>query len=142
MPSEYSNPIAIVMGFDYGSKRIGVAVGNSLTGSAQALDVIQNTKTDQTLQKIKELISEWQPNCLVVGLPMHPDGAEHGMTKRSRSFGQELTKQFGKPVHFVDERYSSVLLEQDSQYQGSVDSHAAGLLLEQFFREHGQSLNE
>jgi len=135
MPNDASNPVTIVLGFDYGTKRIGVAVGNSLTGSAQVLDVIQNKKTDQSLQKIKELISEWQPNCLVVGLPMHPDGAEHAMTKRSRSFGQELAKQFGKPVHFVDERYSSVLLEQATQYQGSVDSHAAGLLLEQFFRE-------
>ena len=135
MPNEDSNPITIVLGFDYGTKRIGVAVGNSLTGSAQAMSVIHNTNSEQTLQKIKELIHEWQPNCLVVGLPMHPDGAEHGMTKRSRSFGQELTKQFGKPVHFVDERYSSVLLEQDPQYQGGLDSHAAGLLLEQFFRE-------
>ena len=142
MPSKDSNPITIVLGFDYGTKRIGVAVGNSLIGSAQVMSVIHNTNSEQTFQKIKELISEWQPNCLVVGLPVYPDGAEHAMTKRSRSFGQELTKQFGKPVHFVDERYSSVLLEQDTQYQGSIDSHAAGLLLEQFFREHGQSLNE
>jgi putative Holliday junction resolvase len=135
MPNQASDPVTIVLGFDYGTKRIGVAVGNSLTGSAQALDVIQNIKTDQTLQKIRELISEWQPNCLVVGLPVYPDGAEHAMTKRSRLFGQQLAKQFGKPIHYVDERYSSVLLEQDAQYQGSVDSHAAGLLLEQFFRE-------
>ena len=135
MPNEDSNPITIVLGFDYGTKRIGVAVGNSLTGSAQALDVIQNIKPNQTYQKIQELIHEWQASCLVVGLPLHPDGAEHAMTKLSRSFGQRLAKQFGKPIHYVDERYSSVLLEQDSQYQGSVDSHAAGLLLEQFFRE-------
>ncbi len=135
MPNEVSDPVTIVLGFDYGTKRIGVAVGNSLTGSAQALDVIQNINPDQTHQKIKELINEWQPSCLVVGLPLHLDGAEHGMTKRSRSFGQQLAKQFGKPIHFVDERYSSVLLEQDTQYQGSIDSHAAGLLLEQFFRE-------
>ena len=137
MPNDASNSITIVLGFDYGTKRIGVAVGNSLTGSAQALDVIHNTRSDQTYQKIQELISEWQPSCLVVGLPLHPDGTEHGMTKRSRSFGQELAKQFGKPIHYVDERYSSVLLEQDSVYQESVDSHAAGLLLEQFFRERG-----
>ena len=136
MPNDDSNSVTIVLGFDYGTKRIGVAVGNSLTGSAQALDIIQNTKPDQIHQKIKELILQWQPGCLVVGLPLHPDGAEHAMTKRSRSFGQQLAKQFGKPIHFVDERYSSVLLEQDSQYQGSIDSHAAGLLLEQFFREH------
>ncbi len=135
MPNDDPNPVIIVLGFDYGTKRIGVAVGNSLTGSAQALDVIQNIKTNQTFQKIQELIHEWQPNCLVVGLPLHPDGAEHAMTKRSRSFGQQLAKQFGKPIHFIDERYSSVLLEPDSQYQGALDSHAAGLLLEQFFRE-------
>ncbi len=135
MPNEASDPVTIVLGFDYGTKRVGVAVGNSLTGSAQALDVIQNIKTDQTLQKIRELISEWQPSCLVVGLPLHPDGAEHAMTKRSHSFAQQLAKQFDKPIYFVDERYSSVLLEQDSQYQGAIDSHAAGLLLEQFFRE-------
>ena len=135
MPNEASDPVTIVLGFDYGMKRIGVAVGNSLTGSAQAMSVIQNVNSEQTLQKIKELIHEWQPSCLVVGLPLHPDGAEHGMTKRSRSFGQQLAKQFGKPIHFIDERYSSVLLEQDAQYQGSVDSHAAGVLLEQFFRE-------
>ncbi|NDH56432.1 MAG: Holliday junction resolvase RuvX, partial [Burkholderiaceae bacterium] len=69
MPNEDSNPITIVLGFDYGTKRIGVAVGNSLTGSAQVMSVIHNTNSEQTLQKIKELISEWQPNCLVVGLP-------------------------------------------------------------------------
>ena len=135
MPNDASNSVTIVLGFDYGTKRIGVAVGNSLTGSAQAMSVIQNTDSEQTNQKIKDLINEWQPSCLVVGLPLHPDGAEHAMTKRSRSFGQQLAKQFGKPIHYVDERYSSVLLEKDSQYQGSVDSHAAGLLLEQFFRE-------
>ena len=136
MPNEASDPVTIVLGFDYGTKRIGVAVGNSLTGSAQALDVIQNINPDQTHQKIKELINEWQPSCLVVGLPLHLDGAEHGMTKHSRSFGQQLGKQFGKPIHYVDERYSSALLEQDFQYHGALDSHAAGLLLEQFFWEH------
>jgi putative holliday junction resolvase len=136
MLSDTANLVTVVLGFDYGTKRIGVAVGNSLTGGAQALDVIQNIKSDQTQQKIKELICEWQPTCLVVGLPLHPDGAEHSMTKRSRAFGQQLATKFSKPVHFVDERYSSVLLEQDPQYQGTLDSHAAGLLLEQFFREH------
>ncbi len=135
MPNDASNSITIVLGFDYGTRRIGVAVGNSLTRSSQALDAIHNINPNQTYQKIQELISEWQPSCLVVGLPFHPDGAEHAMTKRSRSFGQQLAKQFGKPIHYVDERYSSVLLEQDSRYQESVDSHAAGLLLEQFFRE-------
>ncbi|NCV94926.1 MAG: Holliday junction resolvase RuvX, partial [Burkholderiaceae bacterium] len=59
MPNEASDPVTIVLGFDYGTKRIGVAVGNSLTGSAQAMSVIQNINSEQTLQKIKELIHEW-----------------------------------------------------------------------------------
>ncbi len=138
MPNDASNPVSIILGFDYGTKRIGVAVGNSLTGTAQALEIIQNINSETTYQKIKGLIGEWQPSCLVVGLPSHPDGAEHAMTKRCRIFGQRLAKQSGKQVYFVDERYSSVLLEHDSQYQGAVDSHTAGLLLEQFFRERNQ----
>lgn len=137
MPNDASNPVLTILGFDYGTKRIGVAVGNSLTGTAQALEIIQNNNSKTTHQKIRELIGEWEPSCLVVGLPLYPDGTEHAMTKQCRIFGQQLTRQSGKQVYFVDERYSSVLLEHDPQYQGAVDSHAAGLLLEQFFREHG-----
>ncbi len=135
MPNDASNSVTIVLGFDYGAKRIGVAVGNSLTGSAQALDAIQNNNSELTYQAIQDLIQEWQPSCLVVGLPFYPDGAEHAMTKQSQKFGQQLAKRFTTPLYFVDERYSSVLLEKDTQYKGALDSHAAGLLLEQFFRE-------
>ncbi len=135
MPNDASNPVSLVLGFDYGTKRIGVAVGNSLTKSAQALEVITNTNSEQAWQQIAQLIQEWQPNFLVVGLPLHPDGAEHAMTAKAKRFGRQLEGRFTKNVHYVDERYSSVLLEQDPQYQGAIDSHSAAMLVEQFLRE-------
>ena len=137
MPNDVSDSVSIVLGFDYGTKRIGVAVGNSLTKSAQALEVISNTNSEQTWQQIAQLIQEWQPNFLIVGLPMHPDGAEHAMTAKAKRFGRQLEGRFTKSIHYVDERYSSVLLEQDPQYHGAIDSHSAAMLVEQFLRERG-----
>lgn len=124
-----------VLAFDYGTQRIGVAVGNSITRAAEALPVISNTSEAHCFGKIGKLIGEWEPDAIVVGLPLHPDGAEHEMTQRARRFGQQIEGQHSKPVTFVDERYSSVILERDQQYQGSLDSHSAALILEQFFRE-------
>ncbi len=134
MPNDASSHVLIVLGFDFGTKRIGVAVGNSLTKSAQALEVISNTNSEQTWQQIAQLIQEWQPNFLIVGLPLQPDGAEHTMTAKAKRFGRQLEGRFTKNVHYVDERYSSVLLEQDPQYQGAIDSQSAAMLVEQFFR--------
>ncbi len=137
MPNDARDSVSIVLGLDYGTKRIGVAVGNSLTGSAQALEVISNSSSDQAWQQIAYLIQEWQPDFLVVGLPLHPDGTEHAMTAKAKRFGRQLEGRFTKNVHYVDERYSSVLLEQDPQYQGAIDSHSAAMLVEQFLREQG-----
>jgi len=124
-----------VMAFDYGTKRIGVAVGNSLTKSAQNLPVILNAGEEQRFAAIAKIIANWAPDAIAVGLPLHPDGAEHAMTQKARRFGQQIGGRYSKPVYFVDERYSSVVLEGDFQYQESLDSHAAALILEQFFRE-------
>jgi putative Holliday junction resolvase len=137
MPNDATDSVSIVLGFDYGTKRIGVAVGNSLTGSAQALEVISNSSSEQVWHQIAYLIQEWQPDFLVVGLPLHPDGTEHAMTAKAKRFGRQLEGRFTKNVHYVDERYSSVLLEQDPQYQGAIDSHSAAMLVEQFLREQG-----
>jgi putative Holliday junction resolvase len=126
-----------VMAFDYGTKRIGVAVGNSLTKSAQNLPVILNTSEEQRFVGITKIIAQWEPDAIVVGLPLYPDGAEHAMTQKARRFGQEIGGRYSKPVYFVDERYSSVVLEGEAQYHESLDSHAAALILEQFFREQG-----
>ena len=132
--SPINKPLS-VMAFDYGTKRIGVAVGNSLTKSAQNLPIVLNTNEGQRFTAIAKIITKWAPDAIAVGLPLHPDGAEHAMTQKARRFGQQMAGRFSKPVYFVDERYSSAVLEGDVQYHESLDSHTAALILEQFFRE-------
>ena len=131
------NNLITVLAFDYGTKRIGVAVGNSLTKSSEALNQINNSSEEFRFKSVEQLILQWNPSVVVVGLPLHPDGAEHAMTQKARRFGQQIGGRHSKPVYFVDERYSSVVLEGDVQYQESLDSHAAALILEQFFRDQG-----
>ena len=129
-----------VMAFDYGIRRIGVAIGNSLTQTSQALPVITQTQTSQGFEAIQKLLVEWQPARLAVGLPVHPDGAEHAMTAKARRFGQQLQGRFALPVAWVDERYTSAVLENEPnlapQAKDQLDSHAACLILEQYFQEN------
>ena len=117
------------LAFDYGTKRLGVATGNRFTGTAQPL---RSIAPDFIL--VEKLIKEWQPEGLVIGVPFHPDGAEHEMTLRARRFGRQLQGRFHLPVHEVDERYTSV--EAESYGAKDVDAAAAALILEQYFREH------
>jgi len=129
-----------VMAFDYGIRRIGVAIGNSLTQTSQALPVITQTQTSQGFEAIQKLLVKWQPARLAVGLPVHPDGAEHAMTAKARRFGQQLQGRFALPVAWVDERYTSAVLENEPnlapQAKDQLDSHAACLILEQYFQEN------
>ncbi|XHS78619.1 Holliday junction resolvase RuvX [Burkholderiaceae bacterium UC74_6] len=117
------------MAFDYGAKRVGVATGNRITGTAQPLKSVP-----PDFAVIGKLVQEWQPEALVIGVPFHPDGAAHQITERARKFGRQLSGRFHLPVHEVDERYTSV--EAESFGASDVDSTAAALILEQFFREH------
>ena len=125
----------MVMAFDYGTRRVGVAVGNSITRAGQALKTITAVNADALFQEIARLLIEWQPNQLVVGLPTHPDGAEHEMSAKSRRFGNQLQGRFNLPVNWVDERYSSVVLEGDADMHDNLDAHSAALILEQYFAE-------
>ena len=135
-----------VMAFDYGIRRIGVAIGNSLTQTSQALPVITQTQTSQGFEAIQKLLVEWQPARLAVGLPVHPDGAEHVMTAKARRFGQQLQGRFALPVAWVDERYTSAVLENEPnlapQAKDQLDSHAACLILEQYFQENPYPLKQ
>jgi len=124
---------ATVMGFDYGTRRVGVAVGNSVSKSGQPLKTITAPNIDILFQEIGNLIAEWEPKSLVVGLPTHPDGTAHAMTAKAKRFGNQLHGRFGLPVTWVDERYTSVVLESDSQMRDNLDAHSAALILEQFF---------
>ena len=124
-----------VMAFDYGTRRVGVAVGNSVTGNAQALKTIAAPNSDGLFKEIESLLKEWQPDCLVVGKPVHPDGAEHAMTAKTIRFGNQLHGRFHLAVEWVDERYSSIVLEGESEMQDNLDAHSAALILEQYFSE-------
>ncbi len=115
-----------ILAFDFGEKRIGVAVGNTITKTAEALKIIQEKNQDEKFKAIEVLIQEWQPQLLVVGLPTHPDGAEHEMTLKAKRFGNQLHGRFQKDVVWVDERYTSVSV------QDGNDALAAQLILQQY----------
>ncbi len=123
-----TNPQTI-LAFDYGEKRIGVAVGNTLTKTAEPLKIIQQKFQYERFKAIEQVINEWQPQLLLVGLPKHPDGAEHDMTQKARRFGNQLHGRFHREVAWVDERYTSVSVE------GGNDALAAQLILQQYLQE-------
>jgi putative Holliday junction resolvase len=132
-----------VISFDYGTRRVGLAVGNSLTQSGQPLKIISATNTDALFQEIESLLKEWQPDQLVVGKPLHPDGAVHEMTAKALRFGNQLQGRFHMPVTWVDERYSSAVLEGNAKMLDNLDAHSAVLILEQYFAEqNAKSLSQ
>jgi putative Holliday junction resolvase len=133
LASEFAGEQLTVMAFDYGTRRVGVAVGNSVSKSGQPLKTIVAPNIDILFQEIGRLIAEWEPKSLVVGLPTHPDGTAHEMTGKAKRFGNQLQGRFGLPVKWVDERYTSAVLESDSQMLYNLDAHSAALIFEQFF---------
>jgi putative Holliday junction resolvase len=131
-----------ILSFDYGTRRVGVAVGNSITRSGQALKTISASSGDALFQEIESLLKEWQPEQLAVGRPVYPDGSPHEMTAKAVRFGNQLHGRFHLPVAWVDERYTSAVLEGDPKMQDNLDAHSAVLILEQYFAEQSvKSLN-
>ena len=116
------------LAFDFGTRRVGVATGNSLTRTATPLTTV-SAEGEARMAKIGALIAEWRPTALVVGVPRHPDGVAHANTERARRFGRQLNARFGLPVHEVDERYTTT----DAKRAGAVDldAAAAAIILEQ-----------
>lgn len=119
-----------VLGFDFGLKRIGVAVGNTLLRQAQPLTIVDAATNDGKFAEIAALIAAWAPARCVVGLPLHPDGAEHEMTVRCRRFANQLHGRYGVATELVDERYSSAVLAQ--QRGTRIDAEAAAIILQQY----------
>ncbi|HNU11922.1 MAG TPA: Holliday junction resolvase RuvX [Rubrivivax sp.] len=124
------------LAFDFGTRRVGVASGNTLLGHAQGLRTIQ-AEGDARFAAIARLIREWQPDALVVGVPFHPDGAEHENTRRARRFARQLHGRFRLPVHEVDERYTTT--EALAAGARDADAAAAALILEQHLRSLEQA---
>jgi putative Holliday junction resolvase len=120
-----------IFAFDFGVKRIGVAMGNTMIRQATPLKVIAAIDNASRFGAIQALLDEWQPTLLVVGLPMHPDGTPHDMTARARKFANQLHGRFNLPVELVDERYTSAVI---SARRGEViDDRAAAIILQQYF---------
>ncbi len=117
-----------VLGFDFGSRRIGVAIGNRLTGHARPLTTIDAVDTEARWKALGAVIDEWQPVALAVGIPLHPDGAPHAMTARSERFARQLEGRYRLPVLRIDERYSSAVVE----HERDVDAAAAAVILQQW----------
>ena len=126
-----STELQTFLALDFGLKRTGVAVGNRLLRTAQPQATIQ-AQGDARFERIAERLREWQPDALVVGVPLHPDGAEHENTLRARRFARQLRGRFGLPVFEVDERYSTT--EALSSGAKDADAGAACIILEQFLR--------
>lgn len=148
MPETARRPAAgTVLAFDFGLHRIGVAVGERETGSAHPLPGVVALTAPGRFTAIAKLVKEWQPALLVVGRPLGEDGAPHETTRRAERFARQLAGRFRLPVEMVDERYSTVEVESRMRaaYGGrkaaslargkALDSHAAQLLIEQYFNE-------
>ncbi len=126
-----------LLAFDYGTRRTGVAVGNTLLKRAQPLATLV-AEGDAVFAKAEPLIREWQPAALVVGIPLHPDGAAHENTRRAERFARRLGGRFGLPVHRVDERYSTTEALAAGARGEAADAAAAAILLDQFFHSPDQ----
>lgn len=133
----------VYLAFDYGTKRIGVAIGDAVTRGARGLGAVA-----EDWAAIERLLAEWKPAACVVGLPLGRDDEEQPITRRARAFAQELGRRFAGPVHLCDERYSSRSARGDLREArasgamkrrvrtGDKDSAAARVILEQWLGEH------
>ena len=120
------------LALDFGSKRTGVAYASRLLGQARPLATIRAHSNEDRLVQVQARIVEWQPQALVVGVPFHPDGAEHENTVLARKFARSLRNRFKLPVFEVDERYSTT--EALSDGAKDADAGAACIILDQFLR--------
>ncbi len=122
------------LSFDFGTRRVGVAVGNTLLGRAQPLKTVA-AEGEARFVALQALIAQWQPSALVVGVPFHPDGAAHDNTVRARRFARQLQGRFKLPVHEVDERYTTTEALSLGSGRAGVDAISAALILDQYFRK-------
>jgi putative pre-16S rRNA nuclease len=138
-----------LLAFDFGTRRIGVAIGNTLSGTARPLTTLHGEKNEQRFAAIAKLLEEWHPAALVVGLPCNDDGTPHELTRLCRRFAQRLKGRFNLPTLLVDERYTSAAASSELDAAGVhgirqkplLDQYAAQQILQAFFDEPGMGLN-
>ena len=135
-----------VLGFDFGTKHIGVAIGQTVTGTARPLQIITSPHQGKHHWKaIAELVNEWQPQAFVVGMPYNMDGSDTETTDAARRFANQLRGRFGRPVHEVDERLSSVEARYEAttkQFKNKLDHHAAALIVGDWLRQQSSQTRD
>jgi len=142
-------PQGTLLAFDFGTRRIGIAIGNSLSGTARPLTTLHGEKNEQRFAAIEDMMREWQPAALVVGLPCNDDGSPHEMTRLCRRFANRLKGRFNLPVILVDERYTSAAASSELSAAGVhgirqkplLDQYAAQQILQAYLDEPGMGLS-
>ena len=131
--------MGMLIGFDYGPRKIGVAVGQTVTGSASPLITLRSRGEKPDWPRIEALIREWQPEAAVIGLPFNMDDTETEIAPRARRFARQIEGRFGLPVHLVDERLTSIEARNRFGHRAAsfeeVDAMAAKLILETWLSE-------
>ncbi|TBU96203.1 Holliday junction resolvase RuvX [Phytopseudomonas dryadis] len=144
MAEPSAKPPRLLLGFDYGSKQIGVAVGQAITGSARELCILKAQNGVPDWHKVEALMREWQPDALVVGLPLNMDGSPSEMSDRAEKFARRLHGRFNLPVHTHDERLTTYAAKGERLQHGQnggyrqrpVDALAAALLLQGWLEQN------
>lgn len=134
----------ILFGFDFGTKRIGVAVGQTVTGSARPLQTIKAVEGVPQWEQLDKLIKVWQPDALIVGLPLNMDGSEQPLTAKAKKFANQLEMRYQLQIFTMDERLSTKDAREQifsqggykALQEGHVDAVAAQLILQNWLREH------
>jgi len=135
-----------IIGFDFGKKYIGVAVGQEITGSASPLGSIKATDGIPNWEQLGAYLKEWQPDVIVVGLPLNMDGSEQQLTKDARKFGNRIAGRFGLKVDFQDERLTTADAKAQLFSRGgyknlkkdNIDAESARLIIESYFEQSYQ----
>jgi len=136
-------PSRSYIGIDFGMTNIGVALGQSITGMAAALKTIHVKNNKFRWNELDEIIKQWQPAAIILGLPLTEDGQEQLVTKQAHNFGKKLINRYKLPLHEVDERYSSMQAHEDfanarkignakKKHAGNLDAHAAKNILQRW----------
>tara|TARA_B100000767_G_scaffold266277_1_gene283407 strand:+ start:1792 stop:2256 length:465 start_codon:yes stop_codon:yes gene_type:complete len=138
-----------ILSFDFGEKRVGVAIGNNITNNVHPLETIETSKKIERYSKIESLLATWKPTQLIVGYPFNDDGSKSRMSSLAKKFGEKLKNKFNIPVHFVDERFSSseaelrlkALEKNLKKRKHIIDQVAAMVILDSFFESNENNNN-
>jgi putative Holliday junction resolvase len=138
------HPPEVLLSFDFGTKRIGVAVGQTITQTARPLETIKANQGEPHWDALNKLIKTWQPDALVIGIPLNMDGTEQPLTEYARQFAQLLREKYQLPIYEMDERLTTKAAREQlfneggfkALQHGQVDSVAAQLILQNWLNQH------